>query len=211
MGGNSRTRNGTGSTTDIGDETEKLIQKVCSSFCSQIKTEFNQRFDKIDSNLRELSNSIKGLRVDISTNTASISKLNIKTDMLDQSAKRNTLRIHGLQEQQDENTIEEAIAFIKNILKIECSAEDIDYAFRVGELLHDKPRVVIVNFINNWKRNEIFNAKKVLKSTKYAMFEDLTKDRYKLLLDAKNKYGTKNVWSAGGKIYRWDGETKHKV
>ncbi|KAJ8981913.1 hypothetical protein NQ317_008818 [Molorchus minor] len=87
-------------------------------------------------------------------------------------------------------------------LNVICLNTDIDSVFRIGKSNNsNKPRAVLVNFVTNIKRNEVYYARKLLKGSGILMFEDLTKQRFNLLVSAKSKYGKRDAWSANGRIY----------
>lgn len=194
------------------DPTEILINKVCANFSEQIESKMNESFEKFDKKLNEMSNSIKAMNKDISNNNKSISKIEEKCELLEQVTKRNSLRILGVGEQENEDVVDTVVKFVNNLLKVPCDKEDIDCAFRVGKSLNEngKSRAILVNFLRNIKRNEIFNTKKQLKNSEFAIFEDLTPRRYELLLAAKKKFGKNMAWSSGGKIYIWNERDKKK-
>ncbi|KAJ8979908.1 hypothetical protein NQ317_004902 [Molorchus minor] len=195
------------------DNMEKLINKVCTSFTKQLEVKMDDRFERFDKKLGEMSNTIKSLNITLSNNTKCINKLEKQYDLLDQIVKRNTLRFLGLEERDDEDIVDTVIKFINNRLRIPCNIRDIDCAFRIGKGKNetDKPRPTLVSFIQNIKRNEVINARKVLKNSDYTIFEDLTTRSYELLQEAKKKYGKNRAWSSGGRVYVWNDAQKRKM
>ncbi|KAJ8929604.1 hypothetical protein NQ314_017711 [Rhamnusium bicolor] len=172
--------------------------------------EKNEKLNKLDK-LEEMNNqlvsfaqSFNSLNTSVEQNKKSIEEVNKKLDLSSQYAKRNSLRFYGFDEN-DDDIVQVVVDFISNILKVPCTIQDIDCAFRIGKSVKNdgKPRSVLVNFVNNWKRSQVFAAKKNLKKsvTNIVIFEDLTKGRYEALLAAKEKYGRDKAWSAGGKIF----------
>lgn len=194
--------------------TEDLSDKVCGNISAQLDSKMeviNAKLAKLDAldviskQIAELNNSFKSLANSVDSNKKEIINLNKSNDVLVQHSKKNCLRFHGFQESEGENVLEMVKNFINEALKVPCAAQDIDSAFRIGKTSVDsaKPRTILVNFVNNWKRSQVFNLKKSLKKlgTNISIFEDLTKQRYDLLLAAKKKYGQNQAWSSGGKIY----------
>lgn len=180
----------------------------------QMETKLNDHFDKIERKLTEVSDTMKSLNKKVAANSSSIQMLDTKVDNMEQLSKKNSLRITGLADGETENLVDLVVSLINEKLRIPCSSRDIDTAFRLrrtGEDDPTKPRTILVNFVQNLKRNEIFSAKKLLKDTDVALFEDLTKPRYELLQAAKSKYGKKKVWSSTGRIYRWDMDCNKKL
>lgn len=98
------------------------------------------------------------------------------------------------------------------MLKVPCTHQDIDCAFRIGKQINsEKPPAILVNFVSNIKRTQVFNAKKLLKKTSHSIYEDLTQRRYELLMAAKKKYGVGKVWSVNGKIFLLKGNDNQKI
>lgn len=56
-------------------------------------------------------------------------------------------------------------------------------------------------FKDNQTKNKIFRVKKMLKGSNIVMKEDLTNERLKLVKEASDKYGYKNVWTFNGIIF----------
>lgn len=197
------TKSGKGNTTNIDEsDLEILINKVCTQFVNQLEQKFDQKLEKLDKNVIELSNSIKNLNKMVTSNNNAIESIMAKCDILEQRGKRNALRINGIPEKEGEVVPNIVISLITNTLKLTCTEQDIDSAFRIGKAIGEQgTRTILVNFVSNIKRTQVFNAKKLLKKSNITMYEDLTQERYELLMAAKKKYGSDKAWSAGGKVY----------
>lgn len=186
---------------------EDLINRVCTSFANKIESKIDKQMSKLDDRLSDLDNSLKSLNKIVVNNRKSLETLEAKNDSLDQYNKKNNLKFIGLKENDPEDTVSEILDFINDILKVPCVKNDIDSAYRVGDnkVEHkSRPRSVLVRFVTNIKRNEIYQTKKSLKNSDVSIFEDLTKTRFDLLQAAKKKYGKFKAWSSGGKIFVWD-------
>lgn len=209
MGGASReTRAAKGSSSTGLDEEdmERLIAKVCNNLLTKFDNKLDSRFQRLESKLTQACESMDNLTAGIENNAAKLMDLEERLDSYDQERKKNCIRICGLPENSHDDLMVSVVNFISNNLKIVCSKRDIDYCFRVGVASKEvlKPRVVVVRFIHNWMKNEVFGAKKVLKNSPFAVFEDLTAKRFELLLEAKKRYGTNKAWSSRGNIFYWD-------
>lgn len=163
------------------------------------------KLDDLTKQISEVSDCIKSLNNSVNSNQKEIVRLDKFCDKMQQYTKRNSLRFYGFEENIGEDPVETIALFITNNLKVPCAVQDIDCAFRIGTITNgeSKSRAILVSFVNNWKRSQIFSCKKSLKTaeTGISMFEDLTKQRYEILRAAKRKYGKNQAWSAGGKIY----------
>lgn len=195
------------------DSIEKLINQVCTNFAKQIQTVMDTRFVKIEEKLNEVNNGIKNLQTKINTVEASIGDLDKRCDKIEQKLKKNSLRFYGIPGEERENTSKVITNFISQQLNISCSENDIEYAFRIGksDSTRMQPKGIVVNFTNTLKRREVFGAKKMLKQTKFSIFEDLTTSRYRCLMAAKKRYGNDKVWSTDGNVWLWDDRQSKKT
>lgn len=183
------------------EATEQLITKVCANFADRLEAKFTKKFDMLNDKLTEVNQTLKTLEQTVNSNKTVIQSITKKCDVLDQYLKRNCLRFIGFPEMENENLLEFIVNFLNDTLKVTCVLNDIDGVFRVGKSSNlSKPRAVLVSFVTNIKRNEVYYSRKLLKGTGFAMFEDLTKYRFNLLTSAKAKYGKRNAWSTNGRI-----------
>lgn len=125
----------------------------------------------------------------------------LRLDAFEQRTKRKQLRIYGVPE--DKNTdLENSV---KEILrsKLEVMDVSLSHCYRVGRLdiNSKKPRAVVVGFDFVKERNQIYYNKKKLKGSKIVIAEELVKNRYELLLLAREKLGKGSVWTMEGEIY----------
>lgn len=195
------------------DSTDELINKVCTNFANKLESKIDKKLDKLesklDAKLNDINNSIKDLNKIASSNVKSIKMVEQKCEFIEQYMKRNALRIVGFPENAEGNILNDVLTFFENKLNISCGTSDIDCVFRVGKFRENtSPRPVLIQFVSNIKKQEVYLAKKMLKDSVIAIYEDLTVTRYNLLSAAKKKFGKKNAWSSGGKIFVWSVEEK---
>ena len=134
-----------------------------------------------------------------------IEELENKIDRQEQYSRRNCILIHGIAENKEENTDQQAIDFINENLDIKIDEIDIDRSHRIGryDKTKKKARPIIVKFTRYNVRSRVFREKQKLKGT------GLTTKRIGQLNDAREKYGFNNVWSYDGKIlYKINNEVK---
>ncbi|KAJ8914734.1 hypothetical protein NQ315_017445 [Exocentrus adspersus] len=181
---------------------EQLIAKVCSTFVKQLEARIDKKFNSISTKLEDLGNSFKTLNESVIANKRVIDELAVTIDYLEQSAKNNTLRFCGIEESKDVKDMDLVLSCMQSKLGINCSPSEVDYVFRAGKFVNGgRPRPMIVRFLANIKKAEVYSSKKLLKDSGITVFEDLSKRRYQLLQQAKKKFGKSAAWSAGGKIY----------
>lgn len=181
---------------------DQLINKVCANFVKQLEEKFDKKLDKLHDKISDVLTLIDKVKDEVTLNKRCINSISEKSDKLEQYQKRNSLRFLGFKEESDENVLEVMLNFINNKLQVICTKDNIDSVFRVGKTISNKNRPILINFATNIKKNEVLMAKKQnMKGTEFAIFEDLTKQRYGILLKAKDKFGKNNAWSSGGNIY----------
>ena len=123
-------------------------------------------------------------------------------DDLEQYSRRNCLLLHGVVEMNAECTDDIIIKTCAEELGIDVKQEDLDRSHRLGKVKRNdnKPRPIIVKFARYAVRNKVFSNKKKLKGKKLLITESLTVYRMKLLDEARQKYGVRNVWTYDGRV-----------
>ena len=90
--------------------------------------------------------------------------------------------------------------------------QDIDISHRLPSANTKKP--IIIKFARMTIRNNVLNFKSKLKSDigpKLSITETLTKRRLRLLENARQIFGYKNVWSSKGEIYCFFNNKKQHI
>ena len=113
--------------------------------------------------------------------------------------------MHGIAENKEENTDQQAIDFINDNLDIKIDEIDIDRSLRIGryDKAKKKARPFIAKFARYNVKGRAFREKPKLEGTGKSITESLTTKRIGL-----TKYGF-NVWSYDGKVlYNVNNEVK---
>ena len=130
---------------------------------------------------------------------------------LDDQEQRNRnycLLLHGVEENERENTDDVVIETINKELGLNIKMENIQRSHRVGPRNNSratrnkqvKSRPIIFRFRDFRERQRVFKNKKLLKGKGISISENLTKKRYALYQLATTKYGRGNVWTIEGRI-----------
>lgn len=185
---------------------ESMITKISSKLLNKINDKLEKmtnRFDTIDDTLKSLDAKLSHLEDVEQNNVKQIISINEKLDELNQKSRMNSLRLVGIKEETNENLLSKVLHLLNDGLKIKCNTFEINRVFRIGKFSQNdkKPRSVIVDFVSNMKRNEIYKAKTNLKGTGIFINEDLTDFRFKLLQAARKKFGIKDAWSQNCRIF----------
>lgn len=190
---------------DVTDEIaiEQLITKVCQKFIVKLDEKLGERFDKLESQMNDISNKMAEINKSVNINKKDICTLYAKQEENEIFHKRNMLRFDGLHEKENENLLQIITNLVNQSMKVKCTIADISNIYRIGKVNSDKihTRTIIVEFISFLKRNEILKAKGTLKQSGIFVNENLTIKQYDLLKKAKHKYGRKEVWSWAGTIF----------
>ena len=191
--------------TSFQEETVKShIIKVTESLNTM-----SERFDKFEKVLKEKDDKIKELEDKINSleekNEDLITKnhdFSIKMDDLEQYSRRNCLLLHGVKEDDEENTDEIVLRTVAEEIGIQINEGDLDRTHRLGKRKRNdgKPRPIIVKFTRYAVRHKVFTYKRNLKGKRYLITESLTAYRMKLLTEAQEMFGVKNVWTSDGRI-----------
>lgn len=140
-----------------------------------------------------------------------VTYLERKCDENEQYSRRNSLRIHGVKEESEENLTESIKTLLNKELALSppITNSDIDRVHRIGPRgpdINTRPRQCILKLTSYQTRARIFNSRTKLRHAANKMYinEDLTKPRADLLWTIRNLKREKKIsdgWSHDGKIY----------
>ena len=165
------------------------------------------RFDEYEVNRKKKGKMINNLEKEILGLTEKIDKLSSLADRQEQYSRRNFVLIHGVKENQNEDTDEVVITKIKSEVDLEIYSGDINRTHRTCIPSKGKNRPIIVNIVRYMDRRREFTNKKRLKRKNMPVTESLTKIRMTALKKARNK-GYSKVWTADGNMmYTDEGDT----
>lgn len=177
-----------------------ISDAIINNISKRLAEKFNYydvKISSLEAEIQMLKSNNKNIEIDSSKDL----QVKQKVDSLEQRAKNNNIRLMGLKEVDNENTMD----MIKNILdkKLKLSVDDADIVscYRVNQKLPNRPKHVLITFRDNQLKNKIYRMKKMLKGSGIVMKEDLTIDRLKVVKETSEKYGFKNVWTFNGVIY----------
>lgn len=165
---------------------EKSVKFVSDSFDSQKQT--NEHVEKQIQDLKgELRRAIDA-QVDA-------------TDSLEQYSRRNCALLHGVPENDGEDTDAIFRNTISQHLGVVVKPRDLDRSHRIGAKRSDgSGRPIIAKFARYNTRAVVFREKRKFKDTGMMLTESLTKRRVAILNAARDKHGKTNVWTSDGEI-----------
>lgn len=152
---------------------EKFLQIMKKEMATQT-TEITEAVSKkVSENINEKLNALleenKILKIEVKT-------LRDTIKAMEEQKRKNNIIFFGVREKEGyESPIQTVIKLIEKDMNIRITLNEVNNAYRLGEKKDNKPRPILVTFISNWRRNEIFRNKKKLGSEIYIK-EDLSKE-----------------------------------
>ncbi|XP_045501021.1 uncharacterized protein LOC123698447 [Colias croceus] len=114
-------------------------------------------------------------------------------------SRKKILLIHGLPEENQEDTSELLVQFVRSNLKIpDFSTNNINRCHRIGRTGLDKPRPILVKLSDLSTKNKLWYGKTALKSTGITISEFLTKQRHEAFVAARKQFGINKCWTRDG-------------
>lgn len=183
---------------DINEIAKKTLKDNLedNNFLDVIATKLsNMVMAKIEDKLQQLIDKCDALEKSNTLLKEQNEELLNSLDDLQQYTRRNSLRIFGLKEDNNENVDQAVINICKDKLGVAISADNIDRCHRLGAFRPDaiKPRAIIVKFISYGYRAKVFQEKKKLKGSGITIREDLTRARVEVLNSACDQFGFKKI------------------
>ena len=189
--------------SDFANANEDILIKV---------NQLDMRIEALESELAISKAITEALQIDRDAQSIKLNSLEVQLEDSLNHSRRNCLLIHGVDEDNKENTDEKVLKLFNDSLKIKINIKDIDRSHRIGKKQLEfgrqtrtsrkkVSRPIIVKFVSYRDRKEIFSNKKHLKGQFVSISESLTKKRYDLYKKCMDSYGKKNVWSLDGRIF----------
>lgn len=131
-----------------------------------------------------------------------VEMLSQNVDHLEMHTRRKILLLHGLPEENDEDTAKVVVKLVTKQLKISnFNSEHIRRCHRMGQSESKKQRPILVKFNDLSMKNQIWFSKTHLKGSGITVSEFLTKMRHDLFLAARRKFGINKCWTRDGNVY----------
>lgn len=229
-----RTRNNSSSSQETHDLATKMAQmeakiqqgldKLRGEYIQQKNsgTSSGQNTDNFEEKLKcfevTVKKDIEMLKMDIKSLQSEIrhNKSRIEDFMKINNNKK--LMFRGIPEDNPQNLQDQIISFIQARFNINISRNEINSCYRLKKRPeNNKPagkrspvQPVIVEFITQWRRDEIYFAKKQLKGTRFLVCEVLIRPQYDLFLKVREKFKNQ-AWTAKGNIFVFHNNKKTQI
>ena len=191
----------------------KKLEKS-AQFISSKHEELTHEQSTMQQCLNTISNENEALKRQVKT-------LQVQIEDQQQYSRRNCILIHGIPENESEDTDKLVMDVFTDRLGIILGIQDIDRSHRLGPSVRVlaprtdqdtvKVRPIIVKFVSYRVRQLVMKSRRNLKGSKMSITEFLIKSRQSLLKEVQQKVGLKNAWSADGKIFAKRGDNIIKI
>ncbi len=154
-----------------------------------------------------LQREIVDLKETLKKSEFAIAETTVKLDNLEQTNRRNNLRIEDISEMTGENTNQILCGLASEFLGVEIGERDLDSSHRVGKPNAEKSRTIIVRLTTYNIKKQIFKniiKLKNIKDRQIYVNEDSTRSRFDLAYNAHQLVREKQfmkTWTIDGKIY----------
>lgn len=187
--------------SDIANTINKAIINGNTIIVAEKFNNFNEKISLLETEIAQLKiYNDKVVEID-KQKEEQIYHLERRIDILEQQVKQNNIRLSGVKEIANENTLMTVLEIFTNTLKLKISESDIISASRVGQIRDTRSRHIVVSFKTNKIKNVVYHRKKFLQGTGMAMKEDLSMARFKFFKAITEKYGYTNVWTSDGTVF----------
>ena len=172
--------------------------------------DINKKFDNYEKERKEKGKEIKDLKEKVLILSNEKKDLEQIIDRQEHHSQRNCILIHGVKEEQNEDTDNVVVKLIKDNLEEDVDLTELDRSHRIGKKKSNgKARPIIVKFARYNVRRKVFYNKKKLKGKNISITESLTKFRMEKLQEARELYDRKSVWTYDGCImFKVNGEVE---
>lgn len=175
---------------------------------------FEDRMAKFESELQKKSSSNTGSLAEefaafkgfvlqtLKSFSLQLETLAREVDSIEMRSRRNMLLLHGVEEKEDENTIQVVTNVLKQHLLESFTTTDVKRCHRMGrKSSNKKPRPILLKFCSTSVRDGLWFSKTKLKGSGITLSEFLTKSRHTAFMAAREKFGVTKSWTKEGSVY----------
>ncbi|XP_069106822.1 protein unc-13 homolog C-like [Argopecten irradians] len=196
--------------------TKEFLNSVIANMKEELQTQIHRENEELVNSLKGRINSLETENEELkdklclleqrqADSDEIISDLEERYNDLEQHGRKNSIRINGLQDNSDKESVEECVKKVVELvntkLNVPLQPHDIDIAHRLGKFDNARKRSIIVKFTHRRKKHEITRSRRKLKGSGITIFEDLTKTNQQRLKDAFKVDCVQNSYSVDGKLY----------
>ena len=160
------------------------------------------KLDAFEAHKAESDVRIASLEKQVQYNQMVIQHLLKQVDVQESYSSRECLLLHGVPENDKEDTDLVFVAEMNTHLNAKISPDDLDRSHRLGKKVPGAkhPRPIMAKIVRHNVKASIYANKRKLKGKKLMLTERLTKRRNEMFRYAREQYGKFNVWTNNGEI-----------
>ncbi|KAG5899196.1 hypothetical protein JTB14_026949 [Gonioctena quinquepunctata] len=185
---------------------KNLVTKLCTAedFISRI-TETITRIieEKYSEKINELRKENENIMEKLQQQEDTINALVNQQKKQEQKEESRNLRLYGVPETSAREDLPNTVLDIfNNKLKLKLDDSCMEFCYRLGKKEDNKSRAIMVRLCTNYFKNLVYSNKRLLKSSRVLIREDLTKEQLGIVIETSKRVGTAGkVWTMSGKIY----------
>lgn len=179
-------------------------------------TKVRESVEKLATNDAKNTNTVTELQNSAKKQTEMVKQLtengSALTEPQQMYQRRNSIRIFGVPEENEENTTSKALDLFRNKLDLDLWSErDVDRSHRVGISSNGRPRAILLKFLRHTDKEAVIRARRKLKGTGIVIREDLTKTRMDWIRALRNHLDSRSIWSNDGTIVAYFNNQKNFI
>ena len=198
--------------TALGSQSEsclptELVSKVMSLVAETMTTMCQNIAQLVSGELATMQGHIDSLNKDVSVLQRQLKETIKMANHNEQYSRRWLVRCYGIAEEKGEikeDCTKQFIDVVNDKLKVQppLTTSDIEAAHRIGPSRPptEKPRPIIVRFMNRSRRYDVIKVRKDLAGSGISIADDITKKNMELLNRLKNSPTIESCWFSNGTV-----------
>lgn len=178
---------------DLNNIKEEIHNSVSNGDLNKDKTNILNKLEIFE---KKTNDELTFLRNEIKSLSLTTQKILEDADNSLQLMHNRKILIHGIDDN-GSNVYSDVLNALKSS-KLNITKHDICNCYRLGKKLSNKKRPVVLEFLNQWRRDEIFYEKSELKGSSLLITEMLTRSNYRRFQECFKRF-KKDCWTYYGK------------
>lgn len=178
------------------------IEQNSSTFDQGIPASLEKKLKQFEIEIKE---DIKNLKEELLSIQSRIQKNEQQVDKIQNSSNNKKLLLRGVPEKDNSSDMtKELLNIFNKKMNLNIQPTELVTCYRLrkndNKQKDNKPSPVIVEFVTQWRRDEIFFSKSRLKGSNLLISEVLRRDEIQLFQKVRQAFGN-NSWTKRGKVF----------
>jgi arginyl-tRNA synthetase len=201
----------------VVDGFEKQMEKCFRDFKESIRASLRKVVITMNERMNVLSERLDMCMKELNERKSSVNsrkeleQIKIELNRQAQYTRKDNLRMFGVKEKDDEDCKKVVCTVINKSLDVNIVPSDIAVAHRLPKSGKQKHRPIIVRLKDHSLRWDILKVRKKLKGTGISIAEDITRENFKLMMEAQVSDCFTSVWFTNGKVKAVDVRKKSYI